>query len=62
MTYPVWRDPDERIQSLFQALGVPSSYLIDRGGVIRWRRLGIIRPSDTTFTKALDAALAAPAS
>ncbi|MBL8984064.1 MAG: TlpA family protein disulfide reductase [Gemmatimonadetes bacterium] len=61
MTYPVWRDPDERIQSLFQALGVPSSYLIDREGVIRWRRLGIIRPTDTTFTKALDAALAAPA-
>ncbi len=61
MTYPVWRDPDERIQTLFQALGVPSSYLIDRAGVIRWRRLGIIRQTDTTFTSALQAALAAPA-
>ncbi len=59
MTYPVWRDPDERIQSLFQALGVPASYLIDRNGVIRWRRLGIIRASDTTFTRALEAALGA---
>jgi thiol-disulfide isomerase/thioredoxin len=58
MTYPIWRDPDERIQSLYKALGVPASYLIDRGGVIRWRRLGIIRESDTTFTQALTAALA----
>ncbi len=59
MTYPVWRDPDERIQSLFQALGVPASYLIDRDGVIRWRRLGIIREADSTFTSALTTALAA---
>jgi cytochrome c-type biogenesis protein len=58
MTYPIWRDPDERIQSLFQALGVPASYLIDRSGVIRWRRLGIIRPTDSTFTDALAEALA----
>ncbi|MBK8249600.1 MAG: TlpA family protein disulfide reductase [Gemmatimonadetes bacterium] len=60
MTYPVWRDPDERVQTLFQALGVPSSYLIDRAGVIRWRRLGIIRQNDSTFTQALQAALTAP--
>lgn len=58
MTYPVWRDPDERIQSLYKALGVPASYLLDREGVIRWRRLGIIRESDTTFTRALQDALA----
>ena len=58
MTYPIWRDPDERVQSLYMALGVPSSYLIDRTGVLRWRRLGTIRGSDTTFTRALTAALA----
>ncbi len=58
MTYPVWRDPDERIQSLYKALGVPASYLVDREGVIRWRRLGIIRESDSTFTRALQDALA----
>jgi thiol-disulfide isomerase/thioredoxin len=58
MTYPIWRDPDERVQSLYSALGVPSSYLIDRTGVLRWRRLGTIRESDTTLTRALAAALA----
>ena len=59
MTYPIWRDPDERVQSLYMALGVPSTYLIDRTGILRWRRLGTIRESDTTLTRALTAALAA---
>jgi peroxiredoxin len=58
MTYPIWRDPDERVQSVYMALGVPSSYLIDRQGILRWRRLGTIRDSDTTFTRAVTAALA----
>ena len=58
MTYPIWRDPDERVQSLYMALGVPSSYLIDRSGVLRWRRLGTIRATDTTLVHALAAALA----
>jgi cytochrome c-type biogenesis protein len=57
MTYPIWRDPDERVQTLFLALGVPSSYLIDREGILRWKRLGIVRESDTTFTRALAASL-----
>ena len=58
MTYAIWRDPDERVQAVYMALGVPSSYLIDRTGVLRWRRLGTIHESDTTFTRALAAALA----
>jgi cytochrome c-type biogenesis protein len=57
MTYPIWRDPDERIQALYLALGVPSSYLIDRSGTLRWKHLGIIRESDSTFTRALTSAL-----
>jgi cytochrome c biogenesis protein CcmG, thiol:disulfide interchange protein DsbE len=59
MTYPIWRDPDERVQSLYLALGVPSSYLIDRAGILRWRRVGTIHASDTTLSRALAAALAA---
>ena len=59
MTYPIWRDPDERVQSLFLALGVPSTYLIDRKGVLRWRRLGTLRASDTTLAHALTESLAA---
>ena len=59
MTYPIWRDPDERIQSLYLALGVPSTYLIDRAGILRWKRLGTIHEEDTTLTRALTDALAA---
>jgi cytochrome c-type biogenesis protein len=59
MTYPIWHDPDERVQSTFLALGVPASYLIDRQGVLRWRRIGVIRATDTTLTRALTDALAA---
>ena len=57
MTYPVWRDPDERVQSMFLALGVPASYLIDRAGILRWRRLGTISASDTSLARALADAL-----
>lgn len=57
MTYPIWRDPDERVQSLYVALGVPASYIIDRRGILRWRRLGIVRESDSTFSQALANAL-----
>ena len=57
MTYPIWLDPDERVQTLYMALGVPASYLIDREGVLRWKHLGTVRATDTTFTRALDAAL-----
>ena len=59
MTYPIWLDPDERVQSLFLALGVPASYLIDRDGVLRWKHLGVVRASDSTFTRALESALGA---
>jgi len=47
------------VQSLYLALGVPSSYLIDRAGILRWRRLGTIREADTTLTHALRKALPA---
>lgn len=57
MTYPIWRDPEQRVLTEFQAIGVPASYLIDRRGVLRWKHVGIIRETDATFRAALDAAL-----
>lgn len=58
MDYPIWLDPDERVQATFLALGVPASYLIDRAGILRWKHLGTLRPTDSTFTQALREALA----
>lgn len=57
MPFPVWRDPDERISSLFLALGVPATFLIDAQGVLRWRKTGPITLSDTSLTAAIERAL-----
>ena len=54
MTYPIWRDPNERILSDFMAIGVPASYLIDRRGVLQWKRVGVIRETNVEFTAALE--------
>ena len=62
MTYPLWLDPNERVQSTFLAIGVPATFLIDRGGVLRWRHVGPVRPTDSTLVREIERALAAPTS
>jgi cytochrome c-type biogenesis protein len=57
MTYPIWRDPDERVNSRFLAIGVPSTYLIDRDGILRWKHLGTLRATTPGFTAALEQVL-----
>jgi len=57
MTYPIWRDPDERVLTQFLVVGVPATFLIDRSGVLRWRFTGPIRPGDTSLAAAIDRAL-----
>ena len=57
MQYPVWLDPDERVTTRFLAIGVPASYLIDREGILRWRKTGPIAPGDTALAAAIDRAL-----
>ena len=58
MTYPLWLDPDERVQSAFFAIGVPATFLIDRAGILRWRHIGPVRANDSTLVRALERALA----
>ncbi len=57
MTYPVWHDPDDRVSSLYRAIGVPATYLIDRDGILRWRRIGPIAAGDTALVRVLADAL-----
>lgn len=57
MTYPVWRDPDERVLSQFLVIGVPATFLIDKAGVLRWRKTGPIMPGDTSLSNAIERAL-----
>ena len=57
MTYAIWRDPDERVNSRFLAIGVPSTYLIDRDGILRWKHLGTLRATTPGFMAALEEVL-----
>jgi cytochrome c-type biogenesis protein len=56
-SYPLWRDPDDRVSSTFLAIGVPATYLIDRDGVLRWRHMGAVKADDPALLAALDSAL-----
>ena len=57
MNYPVWRDPSERVSTQFLVIGVPATFLIDRQGILRWRKTGPIMPNDTSLTGAIERAL-----
>jgi len=57
MTYPIWRDPDERVSTRFLVVGVPATFLIDRSGVLRWRKTGPIEPGDSSLVAAIERAL-----
>ena len=59
MTYPIWRDPGERVSAQFRLFGVPATFLVDRKGVLRWQTKGPIKPGDTTLVNAIERALAA---
>lgn len=58
-SYTLWLDPDDKVSSMFRAIGVPSTYLIDRNGVLRWRHMGPVRASDTALRALLDSVLTA---
>ena len=58
MAYPIWRDPSERVSTQFLLFGVPATFLIDKQGVLRWRKTGPIQTNDTTLTMAIERALA----
>lgn len=57
--YPIVVDPDGKSLQTFGVQGYPTSVLIDRNGVVRWRREGIIQPTDAEADTAIKAALAA---
>ena len=57
MTFPVWRDPDEHISTKFLTVGVPATFLIDKQGILRWRKTGPITPNDSSLKAAIERAL-----
>jgi cytochrome c-type biogenesis protein len=57
MDYTIWRDANETVQATFRMAGVPTTFVIDRQGVLRWRSTGAIEPGDSTLTRAIEEAL-----
>lgn len=54
VTYTILHDPQMRGMELYQVLGLPATFLIDREGVLRWMRYGPIPEDDPEFLKALE--------
>lgn len=57
-SYDLWLDPDDKVSTTFRAIGVPSTALIDRHGVLRWRHMGPVRAKDPALRALLDSVLA----
>ena len=54
VTYTILHDPKMLGMELYQILGLPATFLIDRDGVLRWMRYGPIREGDPDFLQALE--------
>ena len=54
VTYTILHDPQMRGMELYQVLGLPATFLIDREGILRWMRYGPIPEDDPNFLKALE--------
>jgi peroxiredoxin len=57
VSYTILHDPQMRGMELYQVLGLPATFLVDREGVLRWLRYGPIPDGDPEFLKALEDAL-----
>lgn len=53
----ILRDPSDQVSRTFGARGVPTTFLIDREGVIRWRHLGPVTQDDPRLRDALQETL-----
>jgi cytochrome c biogenesis protein CcmG, thiol:disulfide interchange protein DsbE len=58
VSYTIWHDPDDAIGNRFRTIGVPTTFLIDRQGVLVWRHMGPVTADDASLNEALERALA----
>ncbi len=54
VTYTILHDPKMLGMEIYQVLGLPATFLIDREGVLRWMRYGPIPEGDPGFLQALE--------
>jgi len=54
VTYTILHDPMMKGMDLYQVLGLPATFLVDREGILRWMRYGPILEGDQEFLQALE--------
>ena len=54
VTYTILHDPMMKGMDLYQVLGLPATFLVDREGILRWMRYGPILEGDEEFLQALE--------
>lgn len=57
-TFVIGRDPEDRVRSLYQSIGVPESYLVSAEGKLLWRQIGAFPEGAAAARRAVEAALA----
>jgi len=57
VSYTVLHDGQMRGMELYQILGLPASFLLDREGTLIWMKYGPVSETDTTFFQAIEDAL-----
>jgi len=55
--YTILHDSQMRGMELYQVLGLPATFLLDRDGIMRWMRLGPVGETDADFFAAIEDAL-----
>lgn len=61
ISFPIWRDPENRFAKRFRVLGVPETFLVNRQGMIVHHWQGPIDPHAPDNLKSIHTALAAQA-
>jgi thiol-disulfide isomerase/thioredoxin len=57
MLYRIWHDPGQTMMSTFNFGGLPTTILVDSGGIVRWISTGQVTPGDTSLDGAIRRAL-----
>jgi cytochrome c-type biogenesis protein len=56
LAFTVAHDPEQRIQQLYQVVGVPETFVIGKDGKLLWRHVGNLRPVVDSVRAVLSAA------
>ncbi|MEX2571840.1 MAG: TlpA disulfide reductase family protein [Gemmatimonadota bacterium] len=57
VSYAIWHDPGYVVGTRFRTVGIPTTFLIDGDGVLRWRHAGPIGADDPRLNNVIEQAL-----